>query len=380
MATQMNRIDFLVQKNDLAKTEFREVLCKPLSQGQIRLSIDRFAFTSNNISYAQAGDALNYWAFFPAPDGFGSIPVWGFATVMESKVDEVAIGEIIWGYYPMSTHVVLEPKQLTSRGFIDGAFHRQAQHIIYNQYTRCQADAWHEDGQENLEALLRPLFATSWLVEDFLADQNFFEAETILLSSASSKTAYATAVQLQHRANIQVVGLTSAAHQKFCQSLGCYHQVLTYQQLAEIPEDSKCLYIDFSGNAKLRSDIHMRFQHLKYDCAVGVTHFDQQGSAKGLPGPRATFFFAPAQVAKRSSEWGNSVLMQRIIADWKSFIHKVSNLHAPWLSVETHLGPAAVSEIYSQVLSGNVDPKVGLMLSLSKQKSSHLSMPQVPQR
>ena len=364
MASHMNSIDFLVRKDNLAKTELREVLCKPLSHGQIRLSIDRFALTSNNISYAQAGDALSYWKFFPAPDGFGSIPVWGFATVVESKVDELAVGETIWGYYPMSTHVVLEPKQLTSRGFIDGASHRQEQHTIYNQYTRCQADAWHQDGQEDLEALLRPLFATSWLVDDFLADQNFFEADTILLSSASSKTAYATAFQLQHRSNIKVAGLTSATNLNFCQSLGCYHQVLTYEQLAEIPDDTHCVYIDFAGNAKIRSDIHMRFKHLKYDCAVGVTHVDQQGSAKGLPGPRATFFFAPAQIAKRSGEWGNAVLMQRIIADWKLFIGRVTNPHAPWLSVENHLGPAAVSEIYSQVLSGKVDPRVGLMLSL----------------
>ena len=220
MASQMNSIDFLVRRDDLTQTELREVLWKPLSHGQIRLSIDRFALTSNNISYAQAGDLLSYWKFFPAPDGFGSIPVWGFATVVESKVDELAEGETIWGYYPMSTHVVLEPKHLTSRGFIDGASHRQEQHTIYNQYTRCQADAWHQDGQEDLEALLRPLFATSWLVDDFLADQNFFEADTILLSSASSKTAYATAVQLQHRSNIKVVGLTSAANLNFCQSLG----------------------------------------------------------------------------------------------------------------------------------------------------------------
>ena len=89
----------------------------------------------------------------------------------------------------------------------------------------------------------------------------------------------------------------------------------------------------------------------------------------GLPGPRATFFFAPAQVAKRSSEWGNSVLMQRIVADWKSFIERVTNPHAPWLSIESHLGPNAVSEIYSKVLSGKVDPKVGLMLSLSNHNS-----------
>ena len=93
----------------------------------------------------------------------------------------------------------------------------------------------------------------------------------------------------------------------------------------------------------------------------------------GLPGPRATFFFAPAQVAKRSSEWGNSVLMERIVADWKSFINKLANPNAPWLSVESHLGPHAVSEIYSKVLSGKVDPKVGLMLSLFNHNSLSFS-------
>jgi len=374
----MNKVDFLVRRDDLATTELREDVCKPLIHGQIRLTIDRFALTANNISYAQAGDTLKYWTFFPAPDGFGSIPVWGFATVIESEIHEVAIGETIWGYYPMSTHVVLEPKGINSRGFIDGASHRQERHTIYNQYNRCQADAWHVDGQEDVEALLRPLFGTSWLVEDFLADQNFLEADTVLLSSASSKTAYATAVQLQHRAGIKVVGITSAANLEFCQSLGCYHQVLTYEQLHKIPEDTQCVYIDFAGNAKIRSEIHMRFKNLKYDCAVGVTHVDKQGSGKGLPGPRATFFFAPAQVAKRSSEWGGSVLMERIVADWKSFIQKVGNQHSSWLSVETHCGPKAVSEIYSKVLSGKVHPQEGHMVSLFHNVETDEAKPSAP--
>ena len=114
MDLQMNSIDFLVQRDDLTKSEFREVPHKPLTAGQIRLTIDRFAFTSNNISYAQAGDALNYWAFFPAPEGFGSIPVWGFATVVESELDDLPTGEIIWGYYPTVsyTHLTLPTKRI----------------------------------------------------------------------------------------------------------------------------------------------------------------------------------------------------------------------------------------------------------------------------
>ena len=361
----MTRMDFLVRKDALAMTELRQATDAPLADGHIRLAIDRFAFTSNNVSYAAAGDTLNYWTFFPAPEGWGRIPVWGFATVAESAHPDIAAGEAIWGYFPMSTHVVLEPARVSRDGFLDGAPHRKPLHEIYNQYTRCGVDPWHADGREDVEALLRPLFGTSWLVEDFLADNAFFGADTMLLSSASSKTAYGTAVQLRRRAGIEVVGLTSAANRAFCESLGCYSRVLTYAQLNEVAADACCVYFDFAGNAGLRSAIHTRFANLRYDCAIGVTHVDQRGSAKGLPGPRATFFFAPAQVAKRIGEWGNAALMERIVADWKTFSRQVTSPPAPWLTIEHHRGPAAVSAIYAQVLAGRGDPRVGHMLSLA---------------
>ncbi len=361
----MTDIDFLVRKDRLEQTELRETTAPPLANGQVRLAIDRFSFTANNVSYAATGDTLNYWAFFPAPEGWGRIPVWGFAAVAESAHPEFAVGERIWGYYPMSTHVVLEPAQVSRRAFYDGAPHRKPLHAIYNQYTRCSVDPWHEDGWEDVEALLRPLFATSWLADDFLADQAFYGADTLLLSSASSKTAYGTAVQLRRRAGIEVVGLTSDANRAFCESLGCYSRVLTYTELDRVAADAACLYIDFAGNANLRGAIHTRFANLRYDCAIGVTHVDRRGSGKGLPGPRVVFFFAPAQVAKRIGEWGEAELMGRIVGDWKAFSRKVMSPPAPWLTIEHHRGPKAVQAIYAQVLAGQGDPRAGHMLSLA---------------
>jgi hypothetical protein len=365
----MNDLDFLVRKDRLTETELREVTGAPLTDGRVRLAIDRFSFTANNVSYAAAGDTLNYWAFFPAPEGWGRIPVWGFATVVESAHPDLATGERIWGYYPMSTHVVLEPERVSRHGFFDGALHRKPLFAIYNQYSRCSVDSWHTDGWEDVEALLRPLFATSWLVDDFLADQAFYGADTLLLSSASSKTAYGTAVQLRRRAGMDVVGLTSAANVAFCESLGCYSRVLTYAQLDRVAADAASVYIDFAGNADLRSAIHTRFANLKYDCAVGATHIDQRGSAKGLPGPRVAFFFAPAQAAKRIGEWGEAGLMGRIVADWKTFSRQVMSPPAPWLTIEQHRGPDAVQAIYAQVLAGGGDPRVGHMLTLARSLS-----------
>jgi hypothetical protein len=71
-----------------------------------------------------------------------------------------------------------------------------------------------------VQALLRPLFITSWLIDDFLADNDFFGARVMLLSSASSKTAYGTAFQLAQRDGIEVVGLTSPGNVAFCESPG----------------------------------------------------------------------------------------------------------------------------------------------------------------
>jgi hypothetical protein len=152
--------------------------------------------------------------------------------------------------------------------------------------------------------LLRPLFITSWLIDDFLADNDFFGARIMLLSSASSKTAYGTAFQLAQREGIEVVGLTSPGNVAFCESLGCYSRVLTYDQLDAIDADAACVYVDFAGNSDLRRAIHTRFVNLKHSSSIGGTHVEHLGAAKDLPGPRATLFFAPAQVKKRATEWG----------------------------------------------------------------------------
>jgi hypothetical protein len=239
---------------------------------------------------------------------------------------------------------------------------------------RCSADPFYTADTEDTQALLRPLFMTSWLIDDFLADNNFFGAAApveaggqpalMLLSSASSKTAYGTAFQLAQRAGIEVVRLTSAANVGFCESLGCYHRVLTYDQLDQIDATSACIYVDFAGNADLRRAIHSRFINLKYSSSIGGTHVDQLGGAKDLPGPRATLFFAPAQIKKRNSDWGAEGLGQRLVQAWQAFVARVNDPAGAWLEVEQHQGPVAVEAAYRQVLGGQGDPRRGHMLSL----------------
>ena len=381
----MNTLNFLVQKDKIQQAQLRDVPDAPLADGHVRIRIDRFALTSNNITYAAFGDAMNYWNFFPvaapaadsAANGgaaMGQIPVWGFGDVTQTSHPGVAVGERLYGYYPMASSVVLKPDRLTPASFHDAAPHRAQLHAVYNQYMRCNVDPFYTPASEDIQALLRPLFITSWLIDDFLADNAFFGAQQLgagekgvaLLSSASSKTAYGTAFGLIQREGIEVVGLTSPANVAFCESLGCYHRVLTYDQLDAIAADRACVYVDFAGNGALRKSVHARFVNLKYSCSIGGTHVESLSGGKDLAGPRPVLFFAPAQIKKRASEWGAQEFGKRMVQAWFAFTKVACDPVKPWITVAHHVGAPAVTAAYAQVLKGQGDPRVGHMLSLSR--------------
>ena len=195
----------------------------------------------------------------------------------------------------MAPGLVRQADRLSAERFTDATADRAALPAGDNQYFRSAADPLYSADTEDLQALLRPLFITSWLIDDFMADNNFFGAHTpggprgaMLLSSASSKTAYGTAFQLHQREGIEVIGLPSPANVAFCESLGCYDRVLTYDALDQIAADTPCVYVDFAGNGGLRQAIHTRFANLKYSCSIGGTHVEQLaagGAGKNLPGP-----------------------------------------------------------------------------------------------
>ena len=345
---------------------------RPLVAGQARLTIDSFALTANNITYAAFGEAMKYWQFFPASDAaLGCLPVWGFATVTESQVEGLAIGRRVWGYYPAGTHLVVAPAKVSAAGFVEGAAHRKELALVYNQYAFCDKDPSWKPELEGLQAVLRPLFMTSFLIDDFLAENLFFGAQQIVLSSASSKTAFGTAHCLALRRGQpgapKIIGLTSAANIAFVRSLGCYDEVRSYDEVPNIAATTPTVYIDFAGNAALRRTIHTHFADaLTFSSSIGGTHWEDLGAARDLPGPRPTLFFAPAQAKTRSSPppegWGMAELQRRMAQAWTQFIEQVSK--AGWVQIEQRGGPEAALKCYGEMLAGGTDARVGLMLDM----------------
>ncbi len=361
----MSTTALLVNMQQLADTRLVTADDTPLADGDIRVRVENFSFTSNNITYAAFGHLMHYWQFFPTgQDGWGTVPVWGFGTVVQSSHSGVAVGERLYGYWPFASQATLSPGRLAEGSLSDIALHRQELHAVYNNYTRCGADPFYTADTEALQALLRPLFTTSFLIDDFLTDNAFFGANTMLLSSASSKTAYGTAHFLHQRAGIEVIGLTSERNRAFCESLGCYSRVLSYEKIDQIAADVACVYVDFAGNADLRQALHTRFTRMAYSCSIGGTHVDQLGNGKDLPGPKPVLFFAPAQIKKRHTDWGAQVFGKTLITAWHSFCATVTNAQAPWMTVQHHTGPAAAQAAYAQVLAGQGDARLGHILSL----------------
>ncbi|MEP1230958.1 MAG: DUF2855 family protein, partial [Litorimonas sp.] len=227
----VNRTNF----SDLSVVNLEDGLLKP---DYIRVEIGPWALTANNITYMVTGDMIGYWKFFDPKaygmtvegiDDLGRMPVWGYAVVTDSNCADVAVGTQIYGFFPAAKTLDIKPVKISALGFQDGADHRVPLHPVYNNYSLIEADpsfAAHKD----LQPVLRPLFTTSFLIDDFLADEEFFGAEQVLLLSASSKTAMGTAYCLKQRSNIKVTGLTSERNMAFTKSTGFYDEVESYDK------------------------------------------------------------------------------------------------------------------------------------------------------
>lgn len=334
--------------------------------GEVVLQLERFALTTNNITYAAFGEAMNYWDFFPAAEaGWGHMPVWGFADVVTSDIGGIEPGERFYGYFPIASHVRMRPERVSPRGFYDGAAHRRELVSAYNQYTRCSADEAYRADLADYQMLLRPLFITSFMLADFLRDNAFFGATRLVVSSASAKTAYGTVFCLAEVGGVEIVGLTSSANRDFVAGLGCYDRAVAYGDIATLKADRPTLYVDFSGDDGLRATIHRHFgAALVYDCFAGSTANTTFLAEAELPGPKPQFYFAPVQIRKRNADWGAAEVTRRMNAAQSRFFARAAAAEAPWLNLRPQAGLAGVPQLVADLHGGRADPRDGHVVRL----------------
>jgi len=361
----------LVNKSDFADVSLVSHDEGALADGAIRVSVGPWALTANNVTYMVTGDQIGYWGFF-RPDAYGidmpdtdikahgRMPVWGYGKVTESKRESVEVGKVIYGFLPITQSFDMTPAKLFPNGFSDGATHRQDLHGLYNRYTFIDSDPSFGMNKD-LQPLLRPLFTTSFLIDDFLDDENFFGAEQVLVLSASSKTALGTAYCLKARGGIKVTGLTSGGNKAFTEKTGFYDEVQTYDTITDLNPDVKTVVVDMSGNAGVIATVQDHFEeNLAYICRVGLSHWDAKPSESSQQQTPQAFFFAPDRAKQRMEDWGGGGFMQKLGARWIPFLGSA----ATWLDVEKAEGIGPILKAYKAVLGGSASPDKGYLFTL----------------
>jgi hypothetical protein len=254
----------------------------------------------------------------------------------------------------MSGHLAVTPSKVSGSGFADHSAHRQSLPPIYNQYAAMTEALGFLPRQDNHQVVYRPLFTTAFVLDDFFADNGCFGAEQIILGSASSKTALATALLLQDRPP-RLIGLTSQANRAFVEGVSLYDTVRTYAEVAALDASVPTAYIDMSGNRAVLAAVHHHFgDRLVSSCSVGITHWEaRDGADPGtppitLPGARPTLFFAPSQIQKRHKDWGTALFQQKLAGAWQDFLMVVDD----WITIVEATTPDQLSETYLTVLHG----------------------------
>ena len=351
-----------VRKGTLSDSAVISREAPALADGMVRLAIESFSVTANNITYAVVGDGFRYWDFFPAPDGWGIVPMWGHARVIASRCADIAVDERVYGYLPMASHLDVLPGKIAPGGFADMAEHRQPMSPIYNQYARLAADPEHDPQREAERMIFGPLFRTGFLIEYFLRANNWFGASQLVMTSASSKTALGLAsVAKANSPQIKRIGLTSPSNVSFVEQSGLYDQVVAYDAIATIAP-LQSVSVDFAGNAGLLGQVHKALgASLNYSCLVGATHIEARstfGGGTALPGPKPVLFFAPDHAVALFRELGTTEATRQIAAAWRGFLAASEGT----IAITRLQGLAEARRVFAEMVSGKVDPSQGIVI------------------
>ncbi|MFT6269303.1 MAG: hypothetical protein ACJAVV_002128 [Alphaproteobacteria bacterium] len=375
--------EFQIQKTNITESRIvgNDLASSPLSAGQVLVKIDKFALTANNITYAVVGEQIGYWQFFPPhsqtaqgtsvdTQGWGILPVWGFADVVSSNCEEVPVGERLFGYFPPASHLVLEPAKVGKTSWLDASAHRRELPAGYNIYRRVAHEPGYNMAHEDDRMLLFPLHITSFALFDFFQENNWFGAKQLVMLSASSKTSTGLAYGVQDFSKKQsgdeqsaptLIGLTSARNVDMVNGINAYDTVLTYDEIAKIDNSIPTLIVDMSGNVNTLSTLHKHLgENMKFCSNVGVTHWHELGRSDDIIKERSEFFFAPSQIQKRLQEWGPQVFDQKS----RKYLAVSINKSREWLNMTDLDGLEGMQAIFVDVCEGKVAPDNGLIVRM----------------
>ncbi|MEU8266676.1 DUF2855 family protein [Sphaerisporangium sp. NPDC049002] len=349
---QPDRWDLVFKLDDLTVSEVRDAPLPTLKPGEVSLAVERFGLTTNNVTYARFSEpGFSYWDAFPGPEGYGRVPVWGFARVEESRHPDVAVGSRYYGFMPMASHHVVAPEP-TPQGFADTT---PQLHYLPPWYWNFSL-AGEPDARDDRRAVLRAVYPAVFNLAGMLERQAAEGVRSVVVTSASSKVAAGLAQRLSARSTgLSVIGVTSAGNAAFTEGLGLYDTVVTYDALSSVPATGPVVLVDLTGDAGRQSAACERLAaDLRHTALVGFTHPGSSIEPPPLPGPEPEFFFTPLVEAEAIENEGAEQYHARYTKAEDGFVDSTES----WLTIRHAQGPGAVADVFGALLAGKQPPDV----------------------
>jgi hypothetical protein len=314
--------------------------------------------TANNVTYAAFGVMMKYWNFFPAHDGWGRVPMWGFATVADSKAEGVVPGQRVYGYVPAANAFIAKKVSTAGIAFRDNADNRADLSPIYNTYVFTTDDPAYTSDSEAQQMLFRPLFATGWWLADLIT-RHSAGLKSAMITSASSKTSLSMAWSLNATdPEIETIGLTSSGNVAFTEGTGLYAKTAAYDNIQGLTPAAPSSVTDMRGSADIRKAVHTAFEtDLAASIMVGATEWEAPPATEPVPGVQPEFFFAPDYITQRVKEEGPS-----INAVMTSDLVQFYEASKAFITPQTSTGHDAVEAAWQACVDGKVAPDTGLIL------------------
>ena len=365
----MPSADLIISKADFADLNWHEHDTPALKDGEVRLSIEAFALTANNVTYAAFADFAGYWNFFPTGDeATGRVPFWGFAHVAESKAAGITQGQRVYGYLPASTDLIVTPSKLNPLNFTDASAHRVPLPGFYNIYHFTETDSAYDPAFEDAQMLVRPLYATGWLIDDCLMEREAPPAH-VIVSSASAKTSLAYASAARKREGLVLTGLTSAGNKAFTEASGLYDHVVTYDDMGAIKDSGAAIHVDICGNPAMRAPLAEALGgQLAAHLHVGATDWNAPRGADlptqsnpDVPNSGAIaneVFFAPGHAETCAKRMGPKEMGAALNSDMRAFYPVLANL----LTIEHIDARTGLVKAWQDTLAGSISPDQGLII------------------
>ncbi len=392
------RIMIASVRDDIKETVVLRDELPPLEQSEIRLRVDKIGLSANNLFYAQMGEApfLKFFAVYPLGDSnkhLANVPAWGVATVTESRNPEFSAGDRFRGFLHM-TNVVQMKARRTPEGFTAYGGDRDKINPAYNGFLTVDPDGHSPirgSGQKaDLAMASAPGAGSGFIMAELLRMNDFYGANSVVLSSASSKLSLATALLLRKERDEgrleKIVGYTAETNADFVRSTELYDDVVTYDAGLPGDEHLRHLLVDVAGDAQIYKRSQAKFVKA---FAVGGTHSDAESSvftAFGPSGflkmiaemmgpafikkwaarnlrPKLEMFFAPSVIQDLLARWGREEMDARSDAALTAFVDAA--VDGGWIKVSRSETPEAAQAAYRRIVEGRVPPSEAVILALA---------------